>query len=80
MKANATSYSIRNSARASFSAVRDELRERRQERAERRRIRTELGSYTTATEVDDLLGALRNRDDACADEMRTLLVRNLRAS
>lgn len=71
---------VRNPAREVLSAVRDELRELRQARAERRRIRSELGSYTTAAEIDDLLAALRGREDACADKMRTLLVRNLRVS
>ncbi|HEX2892748.1 MAG TPA: hypothetical protein VHO29_01945 [Marmoricola sp.] len=57
------------------ATVRDELRERREERAARRSLERELASYQSASEVNDLLGLLRTEDSAEADELREILLR-----
>jgi hypothetical protein len=57
-------------------ALFDELRERRDARVARRALERELASYTAPNEVDDLLGLLRDRDDAAAEEIRTIVLRN----
>jgi hypothetical protein len=57
------------------ATVRDELRERREERAARRSLERELASYRTPAEVNDLLGLLSSQDTADADEMREVLLR-----
>jgi hypothetical protein len=58
------------------ATVRDELRERRQVRAARRTLERELASYTTVSDVNDLLGAMSGQDGAAADEVREILLRN----
>jgi hypothetical protein len=57
-------------------SLRDELRQRREARAARRALERELATYTTPNEVDDLLGVLHDRDDAAAEEIRTIVLRN----
>lgn len=67
----------RSLARQLWTTVSDDLRERRQARAARRTLERELATYTTPAEVEDLLMAMRGRDDAQTEAMRGLLVRNL---
>lgn len=67
----------RSFARQLWTTVSDDLRERRQARAAHRTLERELATYTTPAEIEDLLGAMRGRDDAASDEMRDLLIRNL---
>ncbi len=57
-------------------SLRDELRQRREARAARRSLERELATYTAPSEVDDLLGVLHDRDDAAAEEIRTIVLRN----
>jgi hypothetical protein len=57
------------------ATVRDELRERRQERAARRSLERELASYTSASEVNDLLTLMSDVDSTEADAMREVLLR-----
>jgi hypothetical protein len=57
------------------ATVRDDLRERREARASRRELERELASYQTTAEVNDLLSALRTQDNADADELREVLLR-----
>lgn len=57
--------------------IADELRERRRDRAARVALRRELATYNTPAEVDDLLGALPDRDDSAAEEIRSILTSNL---
>ncbi len=57
------------------ATVRDELRERRQERAARRTLERELASYTSPSEVNDLLTLMSDVDSADADAMREVLLR-----
>jgi hypothetical protein len=58
-------------------SVRDELSERRQQRAEHRVLRAELASYRTPAEVEDLLSSLRGAQGSEAAEVRDILHRNL---
>lgn len=57
------------------ATVRDELRERRQERAARRSLERELASYTSPSEVNDLLTLMSDVDSTEADAMREVLLR-----
>lgn len=68
----------------SFSWL-DELRaglaKRRQAKAARRALESELSTYRTPAEVEDLFAALRRHDDdPTAEEMRRILFANLRQS
>jgi hypothetical protein len=74
MNMNTTSL-LRPSTRL-VATVRDELRDRRQARASRRTLERELASYSTAAEVNDLLGSLRVADDAEIEEIRSIIARN----
>ncbi|MFB9311760.1 hypothetical protein [Nocardioides plantarum] len=56
-----------------LAGLTDELRERRRNRAARVAMRRELATYSTPAEVRDLLGALPERDDAAAEEIRSIL-------
>ncbi|MGY2874077.1 hypothetical protein ACVW00_001267 [Marmoricola sp. URHA0025 HA25] len=58
------------------ATVRDELRDRRQVRATRRTLERELATYTTASDVNDLLGSLRGQDDAAIQQIREVVLRN----
>ena len=58
------------------ASVRDDLRERRQARAERRVLERELATYNTAAEVNDLLGSLIGQDDRAVEGIRDAIVRN----
>ena len=70
-----TTYSIPRPARLA-ATVRDELRERRQARASRRTLERELASYDTPAQVNDLLGTLVGHEDAQAQEIRDIVLRN----
>lgn len=72
-----TTSTTRSGPRELLAAVRDELRERRQARAEERALERELATYATAAEVDDLLGSMRGQDDADVDRIRGIVIRNL---
>ncbi len=58
--------------------MRETLRERRAARAAYRSLRQELASYGTSREVDDLLGSLKDQDGAEAQQIRDILLDNLR--
>ena len=58
------------------ATVRDELRGRRSERANRRSLHRQLASYTTRSDVNDLLGSLQGQDDRAAQEIREIVLRN----
>ena len=57
--------------------VRDELRGRRQKRARLRALKSDLASYTTRAEVDDLLGSIEGQEGAESDLIRSVLDGNL---
>ena len=67
----------RNRPMQILGTVRDELRERRQARAEYRALERSLATYNTRTQVDDLLGSIRGVEGADAERVRTILTRNL---
>ena len=67
-----------NPVRGFFSTIRDELRERREARARYVDLKRELGSYRTPHEVNDLLGVVMNQEGPAADEIRDILLDNLR--
>lgn len=69
-----TNTFLRPSSRL-VATVRDELRERRQERAARRSLERELASYTSPSEVNDLLALMSDVDSTEADAMREVLLR-----
>lgn len=56
-----------------LAEARDDLRRRREARAARRTLERELATYRTQAEVDDLLAAMRDHDDAENDAIRTIL-------
>ena len=58
------------------ASVRDELRDRRSERANRRTLQRELATYNTRSDVNDLLGSLQGQDGRAAQEIREIVLRN----
>lgn len=58
------------------ATVRDELRERRQTRIARRTLERELAAYTSPADINDLLGSLQGQDDAAAEQVRDIVLRN----
>jgi hypothetical protein len=61
-----------------LTEVRSSMSERRQARAARRALESELATYRTPAEVEDLFAALRTQDDnPTAEGMRTILLANL---
>jgi siroheme synthase (precorrin-2 oxidase/ferrochelatase) len=61
------------------STVRDELSERRAERAAARELQRDLATYTTPREIDDLLATLERYEADRVEPMRSILVHNLMA-
>jgi hypothetical protein len=59
-----------------ISTFRDELRDRRIVRANRRALERELATYDTTAHINDLLGSLQGQDDAAAQQIREIVVRN----
>jgi hypothetical protein len=71
------SSSTRSRPRQLLATVRDELRERRRVRASYRDLERSLSSYTSRTEVDDLLAVIAHQDGPDADRVRRVLARNM---
>ena len=59
-----------------WAGLRDNLRGSRGART-RRALEADLASFTTRADVDDLLAAMSDIDSPEADQIRTILVRNL---
>lgn len=59
-----------------WAAVRDELRSRRRVRTARRKLRRDLASYTTTSDIDDLDATLDRFDDDDVAEIRSILRQN----
>ena len=59
-----------------WAGLRDRFRDSRGVRA-RRALEADLASFTTRAEVDDLLAAMSDLDSPEADQIRTILNRNL---
>lgn len=70
--------SIATPIRERITSLRDELRQRREERASYDALRRELASYQTAREVDDLLGVISTQEGPEAEQIRDILLDNLR--
>ncbi len=64
--------------REAIRAKREQLSERREARASRRALQRELASYTTPHEVDDLLGVIKDQEGPEAEQIRDILLDNLR--
>ena len=64
---------------ALWTTVKDELRERRENRAALTRLRADLQHYRTPAEIDDLLAAVDTQDTLEAEMIRGILSENLRA-
>ncbi len=60
-----------------IATVRDDLRVRRQARRQQRDLVRELATYSTRAEVDDLLAVIDRHESVEAEEIRTILTRNL---
>lgn len=60
------------------NTLRDELRERREAHAAYVTLRRELASFQTAREVDDLLGVIAHQEGPEAQQIRDILMDNLR--
>ncbi|MEZ5095278.1 MAG: hypothetical protein R2731_03675 [Nocardioides sp.] len=71
------SHRLPHGPAAALAQALDQLRERRLALAARAKWRAELESYTTEPEIDDLLAALDRYHGAEAEEMRSILHRNL---
>lgn len=55
----------------------EDLHERREARAADRRLRRELASYTSLSDIDDLSAALNRYDEADVAPLREILNQNL---
>lgn len=63
---------------ALWTTVKDELRERREAREARTRLRTDLEHYRTPADIDDLLMSVDEDDSPEAELIRSILMENLR--
>ena len=70
--------SISISLRERVTTLREQVRERRQERAEHLALERELASYRTPSEVDELLSLMADQDGRDAERIRNILLDNLR--
>jgi hypothetical protein len=59
-----------------ISNLRDELRDRRTTRVNRRALERELATYDTTAHINDLLGSLQGQDNAAAQQIREIVMRN----
>lgn len=69
--------SVIDNVRGLVATVRDDLRERRAQRANYQALKQELSTYRTASEIDDLLSTITNEDSPEAEQMRSILLSNL---
>jgi hypothetical protein len=67
-----------NKVRELLTTTRDELRVRREARAAYRKLEQELACYRTQREVDDLLGSISSQEGPEAEQIREVLLDNLR--
>ena len=70
--------SISTAINKRLTTIRDQVRERRQERAEHRALERELASYRTPSEIDELLVVLGQHEGPEAQEVRDILLQNQR--
>ena len=67
-----------NPLRGRISTILEELRDRREAQARYDHLKQELASYQTPDEVDDLLGVIKDQDGPEAEQIRDILLDNLR--
>jgi hypothetical protein len=77
MNTNTHSSTTASLSRRLLTSVRDDLRERREARAVRRRLQRELATHSTRAEVDDLMALLHHQESAQAEQIRGILNNNL---
>ena len=77
MKTSTVTQTITTRPSHVWTAVRDDLRERRAARREHRALVQDLASYTTRSDVDDLLAAFKDQDTTEARQIRGILAENL---
>jgi hypothetical protein len=70
--------SISTSLRERMTTIRDQVRERRQERAEHLTLQRELASYRSPSEVDELLALMADQEGGDAERIRDILLDNRR--
>ena len=70
--------SISTSIRERMTTIRDQARERRQERAERQALQRELSSFRTPSEIEELLVVLWQQDGPQAQDVRDIVLQNQR--
>lgn len=64
--------------REHVTTIRDQIRDRRQERAHRLALQRELASYRTPNEIDELLAVLGEQEGPGAQQVRNILLQNSR--
>lgn len=62
-----------------WTTVKDELRERRENRDALNRLRADLEQYRTPADIDDLLAAVDDEDTPETEMIRGILSENLRS-
>lgn len=60
-----------------WTTVKDELRERREARAARRSLESDLAAYRTPSDIEDLLATVDADDSPEAEMIRGILMDNL---
>ena len=66
--------------RERMTTIRDQARERRQERAHHLTLQRELASYRTPSEIDELLAVLGEHEGPEAQQVRNILLQNSRST
>ncbi len=61
-----------------WTTVKDELRERRENREALNRLRADLGQYRTPSDIEDLLATVEGEETPDAELIRGILSENLR--
>ena len=75
---NKEHHSGRHTAAHGIIASRiDSLKQRRSARAAERQFRQELATFSSPSQINDMLAMFATRDDAQARDMRDILARNL---
>ena len=60
------------------TSIQVKLQERAESAAAKRALEQELASYRTSRDIEDLLGTIQNEDSAEAQQIRDILLDNLR--
>ena len=77
MTTNTTISTTARRPMRALASVRDDLRQRRQAREHYRALSRELASYTSASDVNDLLGLISKETGPEAEQIREILSHNL---